>query len=398
MSPDLDVFLRGRHVGVLSDSTGHLSFQYTPAIMERYGTSSVVLSLSLPVSNDAIVGPRVSSYFDGLLPLENDRYGLAEQHGLQISDTLGFLSILGPDLPGALQIFPSKAAMEPARWDQGFVPKPIFKQPKAAELMIPDLLISEEWALRVARSAGLPAVDACLTVDGASEHLAVTRYDYTPDGEWLHQEDFNQALALPREPMYEDKTSTPSRLTQLTALAKPHMRDPAEFMRTLLRAVTFNLLIGNGDAHSKNYTLLIRDGGEVRLAPMYDVAPTRLLCDATEHAGHALGGERKLSKLTLEHLVQEGTSWGLEQEDARAAAVEVLESAGKAAAREPADDRIDFLSELVPARSEDLLKGGTARDRGPERTSPFHAAYRKLFPSNHNPLHGGPGRRGGKPC
>jgi serine/threonine-protein kinase HipA len=32
--------------------------------------------------------------------------------------------------------------------------------------------------------------------------------------------------------------------------------------------VSFNVLIGNGGAHSKNYSVLIRETGEVMLAPL----------------------------------------------------------------------------------------------------------------------------------
>ncbi|MEW9870687.1 HipA domain-containing protein [Arthrobacter sp. HS15c] len=70
--------------------------------------------------------------------------------------------------------------------------EPIFKRQKAMEL-IPNLLVAEEWALRVARTAGLPAVDAHLAAD---ELLAVTRFDYPYEGKWLHHEDFGQALGL----------------------------------------------------------------------------------------------------------------------------------------------------------------------------------------------------------
>jgi serine/threonine-protein kinase HipA len=48
-------------------------------------------------------------------------------------------------------------------------------------------------------------------------------------------------------------------------------------MTDLLKVVTFNVLIGNGDAHSKNYSILIGESGEVTLAPVYDAAPTLLL-------------------------------------------------------------------------------------------------------------------------
>ena len=41
--------------------------------------------------------------------------------------------------------------------------------------------------------------------------IVVDRFDRTPDGSRLHQEDFTQALALPSEAKYEGTSSPPSR-------------------------------------------------------------------------------------------------------------------------------------------------------------------------------------------
>src|SRR5579859_2022193 len=38
-----------------------------------------------------------------------------------------------------------------------------------------------------------------------------------------------------------------------------------------LDAMLFSILVGNVDAHSKNYSLLVRQGGGIELAPIYDV-------------------------------------------------------------------------------------------------------------------------------
>lgn len=189
----------------------------------------------------------------------------------------------------------------------------------------------------------------------------MTRYDRTQDGGRLHQEDFTQALALASTAKYERTTAPPSRLTKLVTAAAPQARDDDRFRRDLLRAVTFNVLIGNGDAHSKNYSLFLRDGGEVLLAPLYDVAPTHLLYAPSVNAGHTLGGQARLNYLTLDNLVREGTAWGMDADDARTTAAGVLESVAEAAATIPAEESIGFLAELVPARAADLLSGGTAR-------------------------------------
>jgi serine/threonine-protein kinase HipA len=49
--------------------------------------------------------------------------------------------------------------------------------------------------------------------------------------------------------------------------------DPAS-LGTLLQAVTLHVLVGNGDAHAKNYSLLHERSGALRFAPLYDVMST----------------------------------------------------------------------------------------------------------------------------
>ena len=39
-----------------------------------------------------------------------------------------------------------------------------------------------------------------------------------------------------------------------------------------MRAQIFNFLIGGTDAHAKNFSILLDEGSEVRLAPLYDIA------------------------------------------------------------------------------------------------------------------------------
>lgn len=406
----LEVFLHGQHIGVLSGSSLRLEFQYNAEAVAEYGASSILLSLSLPVSRKKITGTAVFNYFDGLLPEGQVRSHLASQNGLATPDALGLLKVLGADCAGAVQVLPE--GLSPAghpgavpmtdeevttvveslpTWDlpenfaitaslggvqskvllsragenwmwpgRGVVSTHIIK-PEPLDSPIPHLLTAEDWALKVAAAAALPAAESRLETFGTRQGIIVTRYDRATDGVRLHQEDFTQALALASTAKYEGTTAPPSRLTTLVATAAPHTRDEDEFRRDLLRAVTFNLLIGNGDAHSKNYSLLIGDGGQVRLAPLYDVAPTHLLYAPSANAGHALGGQARLNHLTMDHVVREGTAWGMDAEDARATAAATLESVAGAAAGTPADDSIGFLKELVPARAADLLQGKTAR-------------------------------------
>ncbi|MBI2162364.1 MAG: HipA domain-containing protein, partial [Candidatus Rokubacteria bacterium] len=104
--------------------------------------------------------------------------------------------------------------------------------------------------------------------------IIVERYDriVRSDGrvERIHQEDFCQATAIPPEKKYEeDGGPTLRRIAGiLQEVAGP------DSLETLLRAVTINVLIGNGDAHGKNFSLLHDASGSLRLAPLYDLLST----------------------------------------------------------------------------------------------------------------------------
>jgi serine/threonine-protein kinase HipA len=80
-------------------------------------------------------------------------------------------------------------------------------------------------------------------------------------------------------------------------------------LEKLLQAVTFNALIGNGDAHAKNFSLLHHASGALTLAPLYD-----LLC--TLHYGDDrlamyIDNVHRTSRVTTERIVNEAARWGL---------------------------------------------------------------------------------------
>jgi HipA-like C-terminal domain len=102
----------------------------------------------------------------------------------------------------------------------------------------------------------------------------VERYDrlVSPDGTVvrIHQEDFCQALGISPESKYEEDGG-PSLLRiarVLSAVAAP------DSLERLLAAVTINTIVGNGDAHGKNFSLLHEASGVLLMTPLYDVLST----------------------------------------------------------------------------------------------------------------------------
>lgn len=76
----------------------------------------------------------------------------------------------------------------------------------------------------------------------------------------------------------------------------------------MLRAITVNIVIGNGDAHSKNYSLLIDDQGLFQMAPLYDTAPVYLLNSTLHHSGHVIDDQ-----VSLKYIERAAEGWGMRQ-------------------------------------------------------------------------------------
>ena len=104
------------------------------------------------------------------------------------------------------------------------------------------------------------------------EYLLVHRYDrdksWKPDGR-LHQEDFCQALGLVPAVKYENEGGP--NIADCAESIHRHSDAPARDIIAFLDALVFNFLIGNNDAHAKNYSLLLDGPDAIRMAPLYDL-------------------------------------------------------------------------------------------------------------------------------
>ncbi|MFI2565372.1 type II toxin-antitoxin system HipA family toxin [Paenarthrobacter sp. NPDC018779] len=404
----LAVWLHGRHIAWLTGTSLRPKLEYLTDVVAEYGSGAALLSLSLPLRRGVLSGPEVYNFFDGLLPEGQVRAQIASQSNSSVTDIKALLAAIGADCAGAVQVLPE--GVDPAgggellemseaevvtvveslpTWDlpddfaittslggvqskllltrrgdrwywpaAGAASTHIIK-PDPLDSPIPHLLASEDWALRLASAIGLRSARTELEVFGSRLALVVQRYDRNTDGARIHQEDFTQLLGLPSAAKYDQSVSTPSRLARVVEAAGPHARNVDAFRLELLKWVTFNLLIGNGDAHSKNYSILLGESGAVSLAPIYDAAPTLLLYSRSSNAGHAIAGQARLNYLTTDHLVREAASWGTDPGEAQAAVEATLESAMEVDVS--AASEIAMLPDLVAARASDLLAGKTAR-------------------------------------
>jgi serine/threonine-protein kinase HipA len=152
---------------------------------------------------------------------------------------------------------------------------------------------------------GLPTAKAMVLPVRDHRILLVTRYDrhIGGDGKYvrLHQEDFCQALGVVPEMKYQNEGGPD--LQSCFDLLREATRPSAPQVLRLLDAVVFNALIGNHDAHAKNFSLVYGDDTPV-LAPLYDVLSTAVYETLTPKMAMKLGSKYKYAEVHSRHWEQ----------------------------------------------------------------------------------------------
>jgi serine/threonine-protein kinase HipA len=145
----------------------------------------------------------------------------------------------------------------------------IFK-PESTDTRYPMLPANEYACTQLARVIGLAVPDCDVLTIGGVRTLVTKRFDRRiVEGQVkrIHQIDLCQMLNLPRERKYASQNAGID--TEQFFVACANTSIPILARRAHLRAWIFNFLIGNQDAHAKNYSFLYNKGWEV--APLYDL-------------------------------------------------------------------------------------------------------------------------------
>lgn len=132
----------------------------------------------------------------------------------------------------------------------------------------PFLAANEHCCLEIFASAGIRVPRTTLSADG--ELLLVERFDIRDDG---RAAGFEEAAALLGETSatkyLRDYGTMVEELCRF--ISPPHLADARS---TLVKCLVLNHLLGNGDAHLKNFGVLYEDATQVTLAPIYDCVST----------------------------------------------------------------------------------------------------------------------------
>ena len=329
-----------------------MTFQYGDEWLAE--STQLPVSMSLPKQSKPFRLRECRPFFGGLLPEEGQLKAVAGRLGISETNDFKLLEALGGDVAGALSIWP-EGEHPPAR-DATAQPKPLDEE-KVSELLdaLPKRpLLAGEGGLRLSLAGAQPKLPVVL-VDGqialpapgqptthilkpaigrfdaiieneammmrlaaaielsvaqvesrragGKSYLLVTRYDrqFEATGEVrrLHQEDFCQALGLPPDQKYQFENG-PSFKTSFELVRRAAAQPAVEVLK-LLDAAIFNVIIGNADAHGKNFSLLYQGHG-VTLAPLYDLICTVAYEDLATRFAMKIGKSRTIDEI-------DGNAW-----------------------------------------------------------------------------------------
>ena len=351
MTRILDVYLHDKRAGRLSqEDDGTLGFTYASEYLG--GDDLPAISVSMPLREDPYSDKVARAYFSGLLPDERARRRLASALGISEGNAFGLLEVIGGECAGALSLLPEGQSLpDPddnppevltekrltqildllrARpllgGEEGVRLSLAGAQDKLAVCLIDDQIAlskaghptthilkpfiegldgtveNEVFCMRLAERIGLPAPNVSKGSAGDIDYFLIERYDQlkSKDGmiTRLHQEDFCQALSVPPELKYEDEGGPG--IADAQKLIAEHTRRPAADRLNFLRMVIFHYLVGNADAHAKNYALLYSQETP-DLAPLYDVVCTAAYPRLAKKLAMKIGGRDIADTIHLKH-------------------------------------------------------------------------------------------------
>lgn len=419
----LEVFLHADRVGFLERLPGaELRFTYERSWVDRRG---VPLSLSLPLRVEPYEDRECRPFFTGLLPEGDFLKAVARAFQVSAENSFSVLAEIGGECAGAVSLVapgcrPPFEAAHPPKWlSEGQLDELLVELPSRPLLTGPndedegvrlslagtqdklpvlardtqlgitwgsppsthiikkpisnvsEMVVNEAYCMSLAIEIGLRTADAVPIRAGTQEGLLVKRYDRIyrePGGDVhrIHQEDFCQALGFLPAQKYEAEGGPG--VEQCAELLRIHSAAPAADQLEFLDALLFNVMIGNADAHAKNYSLLLDGPASPRLAPLYDLLSTRVY-------GHRFGrkmamkygGEYRPERIRGRHLDRLSMDLGVAPRRVRVRAESlselVTESTENARGRLPVQQRdspvIDGIVAIVKQMTE-MLRAAAA--------------------------------------
>ncbi|MEW5355297.1 type II toxin-antitoxin system HipA family toxin [Streptomyces sp. 16-176A] len=338
------VFLHGMRVGTLCQRGDHTRFVLNQSYVENPSRPLLGLRFEEHLTGSYAAALRLPCWFSNLLPEGPLREWIAQDRGVSLDREMELLAQVGHDLPGAVQVLPTDGPDDGWQWDEPGVMRTAGAAERSAggqspwrfslagvalkfsllargdRLTVPvggelgDWLVKfpdyrhphvprNEFAMMsLARQVGLDVPDVRMVhrdeLEGIPDRMwpnreewayAVRRFDRSPDPgrARIHIEDFAQVKDVYPNDKYDSSFET------VASFAYRGRDLPA--LREVARRIAFSVLIGNGDAHLKNWSLIYRDQITPSLSPVYDLVSTipYTPSDEVEDLGLKLGGSKR---------------------------------------------------------------------------------------------------------
>jgi serine/threonine-protein kinase HipA len=410
MAHELEVWLFANRVGTLALVDGRLTFYYASGWLAQ--SDAVALSASLPLQPEPFDDRKTRPFFAGLLPEGQMRRLIAQQFQVSGQNDFALLHNIGGECAGAVTFLaPGQALPVPTRdddvqwlsdeevvaildelprrpmlagkdglrlslagaqdklpvvFDGARIGLPLNGTPsshilKPAIHAFEDSVINEGFCMALAQAMQLKPAKSKVHFVADRSFLLVDRYDRLIDSQGhrqrLHQEDFCQALGVVPEMKYQNEGGPD--LAQCFELVRSATRPSAPQVLRLLDYVIFNALIGNHDAHAKNFSLLYlgeKSGKPPVLAPFYDTLSTAVYPTLTPKMAMKIGSKYKFSEVQAKHWEQFAESVGLTKAQAKRRILELAKSLPATARKLQSDPGHSFAGHSVVERINALIE------------------------------------------
>jgi serine/threonine-protein kinase HipA len=242
-------------------------------------------------------------------------------------DPLLKFSLAGVQLKFSVRLDSEKGLTIPARGQAG---NWIVKLPDGRQGFdgVPE---AEFGCLALAREAGIVVPDTLLlppsdvrglpewVTNVAGDAFAIRRFDRSDNGR-IHVEEIAQILDVP--PGSDRAKYRRANFETIASLIGALCGEPT--VGEVIDRIVLNVLVGNGDAHVKNWAVVYPDGRTPQLSPAYDIVPTVLFI-AGDDLGLKLNGSRVFEQVTRSSFDHLAIRSGWSPHDARERASEATQ-------------------------------------------------------------------------
>lgn len=389
----LDVYLYDRKIGILSSDNGRMAFRYAPAYLEQ--ERSEALSFSLPLRSEPYPEEAIIPFFANLLPDEGVRVRIAEILQVSPDNVFAILKEIGEDCAGAVAFYAQdkspQTIQEPlyrklsedeaddvlthlserplnigaedfhisgagaqdklvASIERSHILLPLMGTPsthiiKPGINRFPESVFNEFYCMKLAKYCGIQTAECDIITVKDRAYYSVKRYDRQKvDGCWqrLHQEDFCQLLGVDPKIKYESEGGP--KLVQCFELLRKMELSAMDTIR-FLQQIIFCFLVGNGDAHAKNFSVVYR-GGKPCLSPAYDMLSTTVYPNLAQKLAMKIDTEYNFRWITPGKFVRVGQKVGLTEKVVRRQIQEMLGKIPKALVQFNAKDAVRHPAEI----------------------------------------------------